>query len=107
MADITDPQIVTFSNEKVRPAADRYAQLYWFSKIILIEYSASGIEAALAALNNSDVIIDGSETDGRTPITVGMIEGMMANLQLLVNDLEANSDVKLNGLTQIAVNETP
>lgn len=102
---ITNPQAVKFCNEKIRPSADRYAQLYWVAKIILTEWNAAGMATLIP--NTADVVEDGSPNDGRTPITGAMVNGFKNNLQLLVNDLEANSAVKLNGLSQIAVREEP
>lgn len=102
---IDDPQAVKFCNEKIRPAADRYAQLYWTAKILLVEWNAAGLGTLIP--NTADVVVDGSVSDGRSPITGAMVNGFKSNLQLLVNDLEANAGIKLNGLTQIAVHETP
>lgn len=102
---ITDPQAVKFCNEKIRQAADRYAQLYWTAKILLTEWNSAGLGALIP--NNAEVVSDGSATDGRSPITGAMVNGFRNNLQLLVNDLEANAGVKLNGLAQIAVHEEP
>lgn len=105
MPDITNPEAVKFCNEKIRPVADRYAQLYWFAKIVLAEWNAGDLSTNVP--NTSDVVVDGSATDGRTPITGAQVNGIIANLQLLVNDLEANNELKLNALAQIAVNDVP
>lgn len=102
---ITNPQAVNFCNEKVRPVADRYAQLYWYSKIFLTEWAANNFDAIIP--NTSEAIADNADLDGRGVITGAMVRGLKANLQLLVNDLEATSGAKLNGLTQIAVHEQP
>lgn len=105
MADITNPQAVTFCNEKVRPIADRYAQLYWLAKIFTQEWTAGNLGAIIP--NNADVIIDGSASDGRGAITGAMVNGLKTNLDLLITDLQASSNLKLNGLTQVAVHEQP
>jgi hypothetical protein len=55
---ITDPQAVKFCNEKVRPIADRYAQLYWLSKIFLTE------RAAAAAASVSQVMEGWRQSNG-------------------------------------------
>jgi len=102
---ITNPQAVVFCNEKVRPTADKYMQLYWLAKFFTQEWAATGMAALIP--NTADIVVDGSETDGRTPITGQMVNGLKNNLDLLITDLEANSKAKLNGLSQIAVNENP
>lgn len=103
---ITDPLVVRFSNEKVRPAADRYAQLYWFAKIFVAEWVANNFDTVIP---NSAVetVIDGSDADGRSPIHGAHLHGLKNNLVALVADLEAGGGAKLNGLTQVAVNESP
>lgn len=102
---VTDPQVVVFCNEKLRPIADRYAQLYWLSKIVQAEYNANNLAAKIP--NDSTTIADNGDADGRGVITGAMVRGLVANLALLTGDLEANANVKLIGLTQIAVHEQP
>lgn len=102
---ITNPEAVKFCNEKIRPAADKYAQLYWRAKILIAEWNAAGIGTLIP--NTTEAIDDGALLDGRTPITGAMVNGLKNNLQAVITDLEASAGVKLNGLTMIAVNETP
>jgi hypothetical protein len=102
---ITEKRAVVFCNEKIRPIADRYAQIYWLAKIVLTEWNAANLSAIIPS--TADVVDDGAAIDGRNRITGAMVNGMISNLQLLVNDLEANTQVKLRGLTQVAVHEVP
>ena len=67
MADITSPQAIKFSNEKIRVAADLLAQLDNFAAAMINEWDAAGGSSLIP--NTSDVIIDGAATDGRPVIT--------------------------------------
>jgi hypothetical protein len=102
MADITNPQAVRFSNEDIRPMADKLAQAYYAAKVFLNEWSAQGIGTLIP--NTNDVIMDGSDTDGRAAIDGAKINGLQGYLATFVADLEANGNLKLNVLLQIAVN---
>jgi len=101
MADITNPQAVKFCNEQARRIADAYAGMYYFAKSVGDVWTAQGISALIP--NDASVIIDGSVQDGRATITGAMVNGLVSTLAGLVNDLEANSKLKLNGLLKIAV----
>lgn len=102
MANITNPQAVRFSNEEVRTIADAHAQLYWAAKSFLGEWTAQNIGALIP--NNANIMVDGSETDGRATIDGFKINGLVNHLAVMVADLEANNNAKLNVLLQIAVN---
>ena len=105
MALVTNPIAVVFCNEKVRPIADRYAQLYWLAKIFITEWNANSLGSIIP--NTSDTIDDKGDLDGRGVITGAMVNGLKNNLQAVITDLEASSSLKLNGLSQIAVHEQP
>lgn len=102
MPDITNPQAVRFANEEIRPLADAYANLYFTAKRVAAEWSAQNIGALIP--NTADVIIDGSETDGRAQITGAKVNGLVTAVAALVADLEANTNAKRDILLQIAVN---
>lgn len=102
MPDITNPQAIKFANEKIRPLADAYAQLYYAVKAAGQQYTAGNLSAVFTATN--DLIADGSATDGRLPITSNQVRGFITQMGALLTDLEATNNTKLNVLMQIAVN---
>lgn len=106
MAEITDPQAVVFANESVRSAADLMAQGYLRAKAAIAAYDAKGLDAVFGANGGADVVVDGSATDGRTPIVGGEVQALVQGLRDLVADFEANSSVKHNLVMKIAVNPT-
>jgi len=104
MANITNPQAIKFSDEQVRTMADKYAQAYYAFKTVVDTWTAQGISALIPS--TPDLIADQSVTipDGRAQITGAMVNGLIANAQAFIADLEANSKLKLTGLLKIAVN---
>ena len=103
MAQITDPEAVRFCNEKVRVAADKLAQAYHFAKQVTQEWTANNLGETIA-YDNSDLVVDGSETDGRHPISGVDVNNLITRLNELQTDYEANANAKLNTILNIAVN---
>jgi hypothetical protein len=105
MADIDNPEVKKFANEKVRPLADKLTAGYYAALAFLNEWDAT--EMGTKIPNTSDVIVDGSATDGRSPITGANVNGLHTHASVIVADLEANDNAKLNILLQIEVNGSP
>ena len=68
MVNITEPQIKKFTNEFIRPMSDR---LVGTQALITIETVTwiDTISVILSGYADGDVVLDGSLTDGRTPLT--------------------------------------
>lgn len=98
---ITNPEAVAFSNEKARVAADRLAQTYYFCKEVLDEWYANDMGTTIPV--DGGTVVDGSETDGRHPVTGNDVTNVIVRCQDLVTDLEANSKAKLNTILAVAV----
>jgi len=103
MADITSPQAVKFTNEKARPFADAYAQLYFAAKTLIAEWNAQSLSGVITN-DPADTVIDGSATDGRPIATGEDVTAQVTRAQELVADLEATNNAKLNTILAIAVN---
>lgn len=84
MPEITDPQVIKFSNEKVRILGDHLYGLYLGLVDFETEYVAKDIGTLITNAGPSNLIADGSETDGRTRITGGDI----FLLKILSDDLK-------------------
>ena len=82
MADITNPQIVVFSNERARVMADHLVRFSAEVDAWLTDYAAQGIAAAITGDANgaSANIGDGSATDGRQRVTGTEIVNLRAGL---------------------------
>ena len=102
MAEINNVQAVKFCNEKVRTAADRFAQLYWWAKIVSEEWVSQGIGSMFP--NDDSVVMDGSAIDGRTILTGADVHILAGNVVAFIADLEANGNLKLNQISKVAVN---
>ena len=102
MAKIETPQAVKFCNEKVRPFADRIAQLKQEAKQLQDEWFALGGSDLVP--NTTDTIADGAITDGRTIITGADVNNVINRAIEIVTDLEADGNAKLNTILKVAVN---
>ncbi len=105
MPDITNPEAVRFSNEKARTLANAASAYYYAAVAFLNEWDATNMATKIT--NTADTIIDGSATDGRSPITGANVTGLKGHVDTMVIDLEANSNTKLNILLQIETNGAP
>lgn len=103
MAEITNPEAVKFCNERVRVAADKLAQLYAVAKSVEQEWTANDL-ATIIAFDNPDLVVDGSASDGRHPISGEDVNNLITRCSEIVTDLEANSSAKLNTILKVAVN---
>ena len=100
---IDNPQVVRFSNERVRQAADRFGQLYNWCKAVRDEWQAQGI-GALIPNDPAEEILDGAQTDGRPLITGEDVHVIKDRVLELITLLEANGNEKLNQILKVAVN---
>ena len=103
MADIINPQAVRFCNERVRQAADRFAQLYYWCSIVRDEWTAQEM-ASLIANDSAAEVIDGAQTDGRPIINGEDVHIIKDRVLELLNLLDANSGEKLAQVLTVAVN---
>lgn len=102
MADIVNVQAVAFCNQKVRKMADLLSAAYYSAITINDEWNATGMSGLIP--NTADPVIDGSATDGRSPITGAKATSIIVRAQELIADMEANSNAKLNTVLQVRVN---
>ena len=88
MAEITNPQVVAFSNARIRPACDDMYSLYYKCKALVADYTAANIGSLINAAGDGNLVDDGSATDGRTRITGGDIYNVLTWAQQIVNFVE-------------------
>ncbi len=105
MADITNPEAVRFANEKARVLADLATRYYYAAKAFAQEWAATDMDSKIP--DAADVFIDGSATDGRSPITGANVRGLKGHIETMIADLEASGNQKLNILLKIEVNGSP
>ena len=99
---ITDPQAVRFCNETIRPAADKFAGLYYELSRMKRQWIAEGMGAKLP--DDGQVVEDGAPADGRPPADTTKVNAVKVRVVALVDDLEANNYEVLNILLSLAVN---
>lgn len=102
----SNPQAVLIANTKIRPLADRLAKLYNALKSAQIEYTAEGWSTLFP--NDSEIIVDGSATDGRTPITNAEVRTfMLTDAVAVLTALEASSNAGRDRVFKISPNPEP
>jgi len=98
-----NPQAIRVANEKIRPSADRAGGLYQLLKALQSQAVAEDWATLFPA--DQEILVDGSETDGRTPITNQDVLDFVNLFAVQVTDLmEANNNALLNLVLKIAVN---
>lgn len=98
----SNPQAVTFANTYARKAADNAVSFYLTAKRFLQVWNGQDVVAVIP--NDASVIVDGSASDGRAPITDAQVNVLVANLSTLVASFEASSNLVLNQCLQVSVN---
>jgi len=100
---ITNAQAVRFCNDKVRALADAAARYYYLADRFANEWSATNM-GDLIPNDPNEVVNDGSDIDGRSRITGRDVNNLKGHADLMVADLKANNNLKLNILHRIEVN---
>lgn len=90
----TTPQAVAFANGRARPLADLLISAYLSSKAFAQQWTAQGVASVIP--NDATLIADGSATDGRTPITDGDINILLAQAQSIIALFEGATGAPAN-----------
>ena len=85
MAEIDNPQLRAFCNDSLRVIADQLARIDQVTPGLREEYDAKNLGTIINDGGPSNLITDGSATDGRTRVEGGDVY----NLITLVDDLRA------------------
>ena len=98
----TNPQAVRISNEKIRPCADRFGQLYNYVKALQAESAAEGWTALFP--NDANVISDGADVDGRAIILNSDVSAFITLVSAYITFMEQSANANRNLTLKIAVN---
>lgn len=79
---ITNAQVVNFANEYCRPLANHLSSAIAEAAEASTTYLARDLSTPIEAAGAGELIVDGSATDGRTPV----VGGDIYNLVTLMND---------------------
>ena len=77
-ATLTDPQVVRWSNERVRTIADRLIALEAAIVAYQADYAAQGISAKITAAGPANLVADSSDIDGRAQVSGTQIQNLKA-----------------------------
>ena len=89
MANITDTQIIKFSNERARTISDKLIALYYDLVAFQADYSSNGISAKITASGTANNIGDGSDVDGRSLITGTSLVNLKAAVAAIQTAMES------------------
>lgn len=100
---ISDPTVISFSNEHTRPFCDKIGSSYFEAKKLLNLYDSKGIEALI--LNDpSGYIDDGSDKDGRSQLMGQDIYAIKQIALWIVTNSESDENYTVNMVLKAAVN---
>ena len=91
MSELDSPQLKTYANEHLRVIADRLAALDDDVVDATAIYYARDLGTYIDGAGASNLIADGSETDGRTRCTGGDVYNFVTLLSDLTTFLAANN----------------
>lgn len=98
---VTNPEVVKFSNERSRPLADLVAGAFQAIMSYAQLWDAKGLGSIIP--NDGTVIADGSDVDGRTPITGADLHQLKALCVDLIG-MGVGENTKIPTVLKIAVN---
>lgn len=109
MANITNSEVISYSNATLRQYADRISQAYYAAKDLVNQWNAQDMSNKITN-NSNDYIVDsaygsdGTDGDGRPIVHGANAYNLYTRASELVTDMEANSNAKLNTIISYAVN---
>lgn len=98
----TNPQAVFICNSKIRTLCDRLGQLYNLAKALQAEAAAENW-GALFAGGAGNTIMDGSDVDGRAPITDADVVAVNTLITAYVTFMEQSANANRNLVLKVAV----
>jgi hypothetical protein len=90
MADIIDPQVIKWANDRARSAANQMTNLYAVLVAYQADYAAQGIAAKIVAAGTANNIADGATADGRSIIIGTSLANLKAAIDQLVTSFNTN-----------------
>lgn len=107
MPNNVNAQAIAFDNNYARRGADAVVSAYLTMKRVVQVWTGQNIAAVIPS--DTNLIQDGATVasgtaDGRPPVTNQQINILIANLNTLIGQFEANSNLILNQMLQVSVN---
>lgn len=96
---VTNPEAIKFTNERIRPAADKFAASY----IAAVAHMAAW-EAVKALVPNDDTLIeDNRQNEGVSQLTGRDVHTIAAMVKNIKDTLEANSNALRDVVFKVSV----
>lgn len=94
MADITEPVVVRFSNDYLRPLSEAVRNLGIRLNDAKVEYTTI-ISDLISGNADGDLLADGSPADGRSQVTKKDIVDLLSMLNSLLTEINATGNDSL------------
>lgn len=106
---IISKESISFSDQRIRIAADRMVQNYNILKSVVDEWTARSMSSLIPneidnMLHDAAYGTNGEDGDGRPVVDGAMLHNIINRAQEIVADYELNDNAKLNTLLSVAVN---
>ena len=101
MPDITNPDVLVFTNEKIRILAEWLLAFRAELPAVISQWHGT-VVPAMAGDTGTDMIFDGSEADGRTQLSKNDISALMTQVETLNTQLQQAGIIDV--LTKPSVN---
>lgn len=95
---------VKLANERIRPAADKLGQTYFYYGLLLKLASAEDWVTLFSQFNPKEPLPDGSDADGRRPVDAESVKALVVAMQTFVDFMDADGGVLRDLVLKIAVN---
>lgn len=92
----TNAQVREYANRQVRPTANLLVAAYRQAKAVNDNFNAGNIGDLINTAGPGEIIVDGSEDDGRTQIVGGDVYNFINGLQAFIAFCEANGSAVYN-----------
>jgi hypothetical protein len=106
---IDNPQAAKFCNERLRVAANRIISGIRSLRQMSAEYAANGIGPLVGGSQEllDSLVVDGSATDGRTPLTGYDVTLAISSANALLTWADGDGAAHLTALTKPTTNSQP
>lgn len=99
----TNPQAITFTNERARPLSDLLYATYLTAKNFVQQWTAQNVAAVIP--NDSTIIADGAATSGRNQVTNAQINVIFAHAQSMIAYFEGATAAPVNNASLQNLNQ--
>ena len=84
MADVTNPQLVLWANQRVRPLVNKLQNILLSAQQFQTDYANQSISSQITTAGGANLMADGSDVDGRPRVSGTQIQNLKAAIDQIV-----------------------